>query len=432
MSPPDQTTPPRDDQQPLLQAGRVRAFDDVDMQETEPVAGEFSGLTLQSAFQPVFSPAHRRAVGYEALVRARGPGNHPVSPAELFALPKNTKEECLLDGVCSSIHLSNFMAQPYQHGWLFINVNPMAVAEGNRYPAFFRDLLVKHQFPPNRVVVEIVENPSRDEAVLAQSIEYYRGLGCLIAIDNFGAGPSNIERIWRYQPEIVKLDRSIIVHAAMNPTARRTFSSVVSLLHQSGCLVLAEGVQTEREALIALESDVDLAQGFYFARPDPHILDPHDYADHFDSLWGWFRSTSSDEREQRQIGVADYVHALDHAASGLERGKPLREACWPFLEMPRCERVYELDWQGVQRGATIKALRVGRPDPRFDPICDGAGADWSRRTYFHAALAQPRRVHVSEPYLSGCTANQCITLSIAVLVDGETRVLCGDLNCPER
>ena len=132
MSPPDQTTPRRHDQQPLLPAERGRACDEDDGRETAPVTGEFSGLTLQSAFQPVFSPAHRRAVGYEALVRARGPGNHPVSPAELFALPKNTKEDCLLDGVCSSIHLSNFMAQPHQHGWLFINVNPMAVAEGNR------------------------------------------------------------------------------------------------------------------------------------------------------------------------------------------------------------------------------------------------------------------------------------------------------------
>jgi len=429
MSPPDQTSLPGEGLR------RLAPFDQADpapIAEDRQVTGEFSGLTLQSVFQPIFSPAHGRAVGYEALVRAQGPGNLPVSPVDLFQMPKNANEDCLLDCVCRSVHLSNFIAQQHHHGWLFLNVNPMAVLEGNRYTAFFRDLLVKHQFPANRVVVEILEHNARDEDVLARSIDYYRSLGCLIAIDDFGAGESNFERIWRFKPEIVKLDRSIIVQAATNPTVRRTLPSMVALLHQSGCLALAEGVQTEREAMIAMASDVDLVQGFYFARPDRTILDPAAYAEHFTSLWSYFKAAWTSEREQQQIGVAEYVHALDHAGSGLERGKPLREAAWQFLELPRCERVYLLDWQGVQNSDTIKALRLGPYDPRFEPIAESLGADWSRRDYFQAAIANPRKVHVSAPYLSASSPIQCITLSIAVLVNGETRVLCGDIHWAER
>ncbi|MBC7781905.1 MAG: EAL domain-containing protein [Proteobacteria bacterium] len=418
---------PRDDQSSFLQLVRGQA-----REEDREINGEFSGLTLQSVFQPIFSPAHCRAVGYEALVRAKGLGSQPVSPIELFKLPRNENEDFLLDCVCRSIHLSNFIAQTHHQGWLFLNVNPMAVLEGNRYTAFFRDLLAKHQFPANRVVIEILEGNARNEEVLQRSIDYYRNLGCLIAIDDFGAGQSNFERIWKFKPEIVKLDRSIIVQAATNPTVRRTLPSMVSLLHQSGCLVLAEGVQTEREAVIAMESDVDMVQGFYFARPDKTILQAGEYAAHFNSLWTYFKAAWAGEREQQQIALADYVHAMDHAASGLERGKPLREAAWQFLELPRCERVYMLDWQGIQSSETIKALRLGPYDPRFEPMCDGIGADWSRRNYFQTAIAQPRKVHASAPYLSASSPIQCITLSIALLVNGETRVLCGDIHWGER
>jgi EAL domain-containing protein (putative c-di-GMP-specific phosphodiesterase class I) len=427
MSPPDQSPTARDDLLPQLQLSQAAPRD-----TERQVTGEFSGLTLQSVFQPIFSPAHCRAVGYEALVRAQGLSNQPVSPLELFKLPRNENEDFLLDCVCRSIHLSNFVAQQHQHGWLFLNVNPGAVLEGNRYTAFFRDLLAKNQFPANRVVIEILEGNARDEQVLARSIDYYRNLGCLIAIDDFGAGESNFERIWRFKPEIVKLDRSIIVQAATNPTVRRTLPSMVSLLHQSGCLVLAEGVQTEREAIIAMESDVDMVQGYYFARPDRLILEAGEYADHFTSLWSYFKAAWAGEREQQQVALADYVHAIDQAAAGLVRGKQVREAAWNFLELPRCDRVFVLDWQGKQSGQAIKALRLGPYDPRFEPLADAAGADWSRRSYFQTAIAHPNKVHASAPYLSASSPIQCITLSIAVLVNGETRVLCGDIQWGER
>ncbi len=426
MSPPDQAPPRHDPLTQFVLSPAPRLGHD------RQITGEFAGHKLQSVFQPIFSPAHCRVVGYEALVRAQGENDQPVSPVDLFRLPKDENEDFLLDCVCRSVHLSNFVSQEHQRGWLFLNVNPAGMLEGNRYTSFFRDLLARELFPSNRVVIEILEGNARDDQVLARNIDHYRDLGCLIAIDDFGAGESNFERIWRFKPEIVKLDRSIIVQAASNPTVRRTLPSMVALLHQSGCLVLAEGVQTEREAAIALESDVDMVQGFYFARPDRLILAADEYSDHFGSLWTYFKAGWASERERRQLALAEYVHGLDMAASGVEHGKPLREVAWPLLELPRCDRVYMLDWQGRQTGQAIKAVRVAPYDPRFDPIADGAGADWSRRSHYQAAIAQPRKVHTSAPYLSGPSSVPCITLSIAIMVNGETRVICSDVRWADR
>lgn len=72
----------------------------------------------------------------------------------------------------------------------------------------FKYLLQRYQIPAARVVVETIEGAIADEGQLSESVQFYKNLGCLVAIDDFGAGHSNIERIWRLVPDIVKLDRS--------------------------------------------------------------------------------------------------------------------------------------------------------------------------------------------------------------------------------
>jgi len=73
--------------------------------------GQFRGLRLQSAFQPIFSFAHPRPVGYEALARVRDPLGQPVSPAALFSRSRGDDEGLvLLDRTCRAIHMRNFAA----------------------------------------------------------------------------------------------------------------------------------------------------------------------------------------------------------------------------------------------------------------------------------------------------------------------------------
>ena len=65
-----------------------------------------------------------------------------------------------------------------------------------------------------------METSAYDEENLARCVQYFRDLGCLVAIDDFGAGESNFERIWRLKPDIVKLDRSMVVEATRTPRVR--------------------------------------------------------------------------------------------------------------------------------------------------------------------------------------------------------------------
>ena len=247
-------------------------------------SASFQGLTLRTALQPIFSISHKRIVGYEALIRAFDNDNASVLPMHLFQLPASDPENVLLDRLCRYLHVQNFASLTDEVNWLFLNVSPRVVATGKQRDSFFGQLLQRTGFPPHRIVVEIVEQPTDDAELLRETVNYYKELGCLTAIDDFGAGHSNFERIWNLAPDIVKLDRQILTRATDDKRARQILNGIVSLLHQSGCLVLLEGVETREQAMIAIDGGVDFVQGFFFQRPGLELEEVIKTVSDFDSL----------------------------------------------------------------------------------------------------------------------------------------------------
>jgi len=76
-------------------------------------------------------------------------------------------------------------------------------------------------------------------------------------------------------PEVIKLDRSIVAGAADDPVLRTLVRSLVAFGHGSGSVVVAEGIETEQDAVVLTELGVDYGQGWYFGRPGPpEALDP--------------------------------------------------------------------------------------------------------------------------------------------------------------
>lgn len=392
------------------------------------VIGAFRGLRLASAFQPIFSLAHRRAVGYEGLLRAQTGDGAPMPPGAVFDLARDEGDAIFLDRLCRSLHLRNFLAGGNEHDWLFLNVSPQVIAAGRDHGSFFGDLLKSSGMPPARVVVEILEGRIADDSRLVDVAAYYKSLGCLVAIDDFGAGHSNFDRIWKVAPHIVKLDRSMISQAAANPTVRRVLPSLVGLIHETGSLALMEGIETEEEALIALHCGVDLVQGYHFGRPAPATLPGDGASTAIDRLHAAYaaRALAEQTRSRRDLGQHEALFAL--AAARVAAGAALTEACADLLRRPRADRCYLLDDRGRQLGASIVAAeRPALADPRLAPLADGSGAIWARRPYFLRALAHPDEIQMTRPYLSVANACMCVTLSIALRRNDQRLVFCCDV-----
>ncbi|GAB7564687.1 EAL domain-containing protein [Methylobacillus methanolivorans] len=390
------------------------------------VFATYEHVKLYSAFQPIYSLSHCRIVGYEGLLRAID-GRRQVSPYQIFSLARDEASIVHLDRLSRALHLRNFCSMGRDGvEWLFLNVDPRVIVQGKQYGAFFRQLLEENNMPPERVVVEIMEGAIDDELQLSESVGFYKDLGCLVAIDDFGAGQSNFERIWRLAPDIVKLDRSMIVQAMQKPMARRLLPGIVSLIHEAGSLVLIEGIETLEEAMVAMETDVDLVQGHYFGMP-AHTLDESHSEGKILSLFERYQASSALDSTQKCL--AYYRSAFVQAVAQLQAGKVQEQAFGELLGLRGADRCYILDQQGVQLGASCLADSARHVTDRcYQPLADGRGAVWLRRPYLRRALQNPGSLQMTRPYLSIATGKLCVTLSMAVVLHGEISVLCFDFN----
>jgi len=396
--------------------------------QPEGWSATFQGLTLRTALQPIFSIPHKRIVGYEALVRAYDPDHSDVLPIHLFQLPSSQAENLLLDRLCRYLHVQNYSRFSDELNWLFLNVSPGVIANGHRSDAFFGELLARTGLPPHRVVMEIVEQPTDDSEHLREAVAYYQRLGCLTAIDDFGAGHSNFERIWNLSPDIVKLDRALLTRSTDDKKARQILNGIVSLLHQSGCLVLLEGVETYDQAMIAIDAGVDFVQGFYFRRPSVELESLKTEMPELEKLLSDYKS-----RRQVQLDptcqISGFFNRYFQASvDRLRMGSSLADACTNLLEHHAVSRCFLIDSNGVEIDDTLVSPMIERNrDPRFRPLENTSSADWYRQHYLKQALDQPDRVHVTRPYLSITGAYMCVTLSLAFYHNSELRVLCCDI-----
>lgn len=401
------------------------AADLVLREEDGRTVGVFGNLLLRSHFQPIFSLAHQRIVGFEALLRAADGDGRAYGPLEVFGGVTDQADTMLLDRLCRATHMRNFGRYETDQSWLFLNINPQVIVGGTS-DSYLQRELERLRFPPHRVVIEILEAALRSDAPLAEAVACYRDLGCLIAIDDFGAGHSNFDRICRLRPDIVKLDRSIVMQAALDKEIGAIMPGMVALLHESGSLVVMEGIETEREAMVAMDADADFVQGYFFARPAPHALlaEQPVFADLFDQ----FQNITALDRASYRAEIAPYINGIGYTSVLLQSNRPLEVACRGFLDLPLAERCFLLDGNGRQIDNNFNAPHAQvASDPRFTPLKNARGANWSRRHYFRRAIARPEKVQVTRPYLSAANATPCVTVSIAFKVNGELRVLCGDI-----
>ena len=137
-------------------------------------AAQFAGLSLSSAFQPIFSIAHRKPVGYEGLVRAHDIHGRQVSPLQIFQRPESTKQHLELDRTCRLLHARNFAEQQEPDSWLFLNLNSQCLVSERPDSGFMRQLMSQSGLGARRIVIEILESEIDDREYLKQLIHHFR------------------------------------------------------------------------------------------------------------------------------------------------------------------------------------------------------------------------------------------------------------------
>jgi EAL domain-containing protein (putative c-di-GMP-specific phosphodiesterase class I) len=218
--------------------------------------------SIRLAYQPILRASDGSLFGYEALLRSDEP-TLPHPGAILDASDKLGRRVEL--GRAIRAQAAGVMATVPEQGSLFLNLHPHDLID---------DLLGSPDSAlakiARRVVLEITERASLDDVKdLRPRVARLREMGFRIAIDDMGAGYAGLNSFAQLEPEIVKIDMSIVRDVDRTPTKQKLVRSLTSLCKDMDILVVAEGVENvnERDTLIELGSE--LLQGYLFARPGP-------------------------------------------------------------------------------------------------------------------------------------------------------------------
>jgi len=122
----------------------------------------------------------------------------------------------------------------------------------------------------SKINFEITESVgAEDYEVLSKVAHDLKKEGFLLSMDDYGTGYSNMEGIFSLDFDVVKIDKSILWNAEKMSRGRIILENSVRMIHDLGCSVLVEGVETEEQIDLLTRLNVDYLQGFYFSKPVP-------------------------------------------------------------------------------------------------------------------------------------------------------------------
>lgn len=223
---------------------------------------------LYLLYQPIINLASGQWVGAEALLRWRRPDGEHISPAVFIPMAERTH---LIGRITA--HVLDRVA--HEAGALlrerpdfFISVN--FAATDLHDPALFEqmeDVVRRHDIRPACLHIEATERTFIDASGAREPIQRIRGLGHQVVIDDFGTGYSSLSYLTQLEVDGLKIDKSFVDTIGTDAVTSHVVSHIIAMAQSLKLLMVAEGVETEAQAAYLRERGVQLAQGWYFARP---------------------------------------------------------------------------------------------------------------------------------------------------------------------
>lgn len=212
------------------------------------------------AYQPVVDLKRKEVFAYEALVRSK---------AEEFPGPFELIEAAVAQNSMGMLgrHLRKLAVDGCGSHRLFLNVHPDEFSD--HWLVRPDDSVTTHG---KEVYLEITESvPLSHHEHCHSVLAEMRTRGAKIAVDDLGAGYSNLKYIVDLEPEIVKLDRELVANLRVDTRLYRLVRSLVELCTDLGARVVGEGIETKEELDAVISAGVHFGQGYYLQRPNPEL-----------------------------------------------------------------------------------------------------------------------------------------------------------------
>jgi len=371
-------------------------------------------------FQPILSADSKSIYAYEVLGRYLSGNGTVQSLGAFFTDPETSHEEALrVDRIVKKYAFKKY-AEEKRDEYLFVNVRLAWLLPYAKNPEEMVTLQLLEEFAiePKRIVIEITEEEFNASEEYLRAIVHYKKIGCRIALDDYGKSASNIDRLAKLQPDIIKINIDYIQKSEKSYHYREYLRTLATFADSVGIEVLYEGVETERQLDICISSKGRFYQGFLIAVPQPSMRDMVTNSSVFSALieteYKAIQNKAANAetiRNSLDAQVEDFLHENPFDNEKISSDSYLIKF---FNELPDVKRIYMCSRQGVQLSDNIERNSE-------DVICrDYRNKNWSWRGYFHESLtafAMGRKSGLSSMYRDFATKEQIFTYYYAISDD---------------
>ncbi|MEM9854034.1 MAG: bifunctional diguanylate cyclase/phosphodiesterase [Pseudomonadota bacterium] len=219
--------------------------------------------------QPIVACATGEIAGYEALLRWERPDGQILAPAQFL----ETMTEAYSADARPPLEFAREATE-----WVTMEKGRFCCF--NVSMAFLEKIAggsdewvteIIGNSPREQIVFEITETAMNTEVeAVARTVDRLRKSGVRIALDDFGVGASNLERLQTMQVDFVKIDRRFMRGADTTKKSRDILDGMIKLAHNAGATIVVEGIEEAEQLELARELGAELAQGFYLGKPEPY------------------------------------------------------------------------------------------------------------------------------------------------------------------
>lgn len=223
-------------------------------------------------FQPIVDLDGVRIYGFEALLRWQHPRHGPIAPLTFIPI---AEESGVIIPIGSWV-LKNaalfgvkLLESGYDNLFVAVNISAKQLTHPDFVPTV-KGILGQSGLPAKRLKLEITETALMDsvEDSVGKLVELRR-LGIQIALDDFGIGYSSLTYLKKLPIHEVKIDKSFVDDLTSDDKTSGMMGSIISLSHQLGLAVVAEGVEREEQRWRLKDHQCDMIQGYLISRPVP-------------------------------------------------------------------------------------------------------------------------------------------------------------------
>lgn len=213
-----------------------------------------------------------KIIGAEALVRWMHPQKGLISPAKFIpVLERNglitQVDFFVLRTVCQT--LKDWAAKGCEGLVISVNQSKLHLHNAN-YIAELLNVVRQYQVKPQQIELELTESIFiNDIDILTQAAQQLRHHGFRISIDDFGSGYSSLNMLKDIEIDAIKLDRVFLTEVTGLDRGRKIIGTIIQMAHDLQVEIVAEGVETAKQAEFLREAGCDQAQGYYYHRPIP-------------------------------------------------------------------------------------------------------------------------------------------------------------------